>query len=77
MCDGLLEARTLGQMEKGDAEHQQMGWRNPQSRYTVYPDPLSDGPLASPLTDGPRSDWTYLETLFLTKPYESSPLHRG
>jgi len=34
LCDGLLEARTLGQTEKGEAEHQQMGWKNTQSRYT-------------------------------------------
>ncbi len=26
--------------------------------------PLPDGPLASPLTDGPRSDWTKQKTVF-------------
>ncbi len=27
-------------------------------RHIRYINPLPDGPLAPPLTDGPRSDWT-------------------
>ncbi len=29
-----------------------------QKRWANSFNPLPDGPLASPLTDGPRSDWT-------------------
>jgi hypothetical protein len=32
--------------------------------FLTYINPLPDGPLASPLTNGPRSDWTQQKTHF-------------